>query len=425
MARNASARRTGATGKTGRDVTPLADAGRPMQADAHAGKDRAAITTEGQPAPKRRRGRAVLLLILLAALSAGGWFGREYWLVGRFMVTTDDAYLKADSTYVSPKVPGYVARVPVVENQLVRKGDPLVIIDDGDYRIALDSAQARIESQKMTLARIDAQIMAARAQIDQAQAGLQSARAAAENATRARRRADDLFSSGTITSARRDTAVTADRQARAAVASARAQLAAARANVAVLKAQRAEAASRMRGLELARDKAARDLGFTTLRAPFDGQVANLSAHPGDLVGVGQKLALVVPVDRLYITANFKETQMARVVPGEKVAIRVDALPDVAFTGRVASIAPGTGSMFSLLPSDNATGNFTKIVQRVPVRIELTGPRGAFSRLRAGLSVVVKVDSRTAPDIAPSRQDGGATAAPADDRTRGARVSMGN
>jgi len=416
MARNASARKNGATGKDRGDVTPITEASEspPPQTDA------AESTQTSQP-PKKRRGKFVLFLILAAALSAGGYFGREYWLVGRFMVTTDDAYLKADSAFVSPKVPGYVARVPVVENQMVKKGDPLVLIDDGDYRIALESAQAKIDSQKMTLARIDAQITAARAQIAQAEAGLQSAQATADNAARERKRADELFASGTITSARRDQAVTADRRARAAVASARAQLAAAKANVAVLKAQRAEAASRMRGLELARKKAARDLGFTTLRAPFDGQVANVTAHPGDLVGVGQKLAMVVPVGRLYITANFKETQMERVVPGEKVSIKVDALPDIAFTGRVASIAPGTGALFSLLPSDNATGNFTKIVQRVPVRINLTGPREALSRLRAGLSVVVKVDSRTAPG-----SGNGAVPAPSSDQTGPEpRISMGN
>ncbi len=414
MARNASARQKGATSKDSGDVTPINEAATPPlpQADT-------AATQPSEPPAKRRRGRFVLLLFLMAALSAGGYFGREYWLVGRFMVTTDDAYLAADSTYVSPKVPGYVARVPVAENQMVKKGDPLVVIDDGDYRIALESAQAKIDSQKMTLARMDAQITAARAQIAQAEAGLQSAQATADNAARERKRADELFSSGTITSARRDQAVTADRRARAAVASARAQLAAARANVSVLKAQRAEAASRMRGLELARKKAARDLGFTTLRAPFDGQVANLSAHPGDLVGVGQKLAMVVPVGKLYITANFKETQMERVVPGEKVSISVDALPDIAFTGRVASIAPGTGSLFSLLPSDNATGNFTKIVQRVPVRIDLTGPAGALSRLRAGLSVVVRVDSRTAPAA------GGSPAPTPRKPEVSPRLSMGN
>ncbi len=416
MARNASARKKDATGKDGRGVTPIKDDARPPlpQADTEA-------TQLSEPPAKRRRGKFVLLLFLVAALSAGGYFGREYWLVGRFMVTTDDAYLAADSSYVSPKVPGYVARVPVAENQMVRKGDPLVVIDDGDYRIALESAQAKIDSQKMTLARMDAQITAARAQIAQAEAGLQSAQATADNAARERKRADELFASGTITSARRDQAVTADRRARAAVASARAQLAAAKANVAVLKAQRAEAASRMRGLELARKKAARDLGFITLRAPFDGQIANLSVHPGDLVGVGQKLAMVVPVGKLYITANFKETQMERVVPGEKVRIKVDALPDVAFAGRVDSIAPGTGSLFSLLPTDNATGNFTKIVQRVPVRISLTGPRAALSRLRAGLSVVVRVDSRTAP-----KAGNGAAPPPSSDQTGPEpRISMGN
>jgi len=362
------------------------------------GENQSGLAEPKVPA-KPRRGKLILLFLLLSALSAGGYYGRQYWLVGQFMVTTNDAYLKADSAFVSPKVPGYVAKVAVTDNQMVKKGDALVIIDDGDYRIAQQSTQAKIDSQKMTLARIDAQVMAARAQVAQAQAGLQSVEATADNAARASKRAVELFSSGTITSARRDTATTNDRRARAAVASANAQLAAAKANVAVLKAQRAEAASRMKGLYLARNRAKRDLGFTVLRAPFDGQVANLSAHTGDLVSVGQKLAMVVPVEHLYITANFKETQLERVVVGEKVKIKVDALPSIDFTGRVTSIAPGTGALFSLLPSDNATGNFTKIVQRIPARIDLSGPSEALGRLRAGLSVVVKVDSRTAPSKA--------------------------
>jgi len=374
---------------------------------------------EPQATVKPRRGKFILLLLLLSALSAGGYYGRQYWLVGRFMVTTDDAYLKANSAFVSSKVPGYVARVAAVDNQMVKKGDALVVIDDGDYVIAKMSAQAKIDSQKMTLLRIDAQIKAAQAQIAQARAGLQSVKATADNAARASKRAIELFSSGTVTSARRDTAVTSDKRAQAAVASANAKIAAATANVAVLKAQRAEASSRMSGLELASSRAKRDLAFTILRAPFDGQIANLSAHTGDLVSVGQKLAMVVPVEHLYITANFKETQLQHVVVGETVKVKVDALPDIAFTGRVTSIAPGTGALFSLLPADNATGNFTKIVQRVPARIDLTGPSDALGRLRAGLSVVVMVDRRTAPTKANNNTvDVPATPAPS-------RVSLSN
>jgi membrane fusion protein, multidrug efflux system len=152
----------------------------------------------------------------------------------------------------------------------------------------------------------------------------------------------------------------------------------------------------LRTLELTRDKAKRDLSFTTLRAPYDGVVGNLSVEQGDMVTAGQKLAVVVPMDKLYIVANFKETQLAKLVPGEKVKVAVDAMSDTEFEGTVSSLAPASGAVFSLLPPENATGNFTKVVQRVPVRIDIPADVLKHGRLRAGLSVIVDVDSRTAP-----------------------------
>ncbi|WP_019444324.1 HlyD family secretion protein, partial [Brucella abortus] len=176
-----------------------------------------------------------------------------------------------------------------------------------------------------------------------------------------------------------------------------AQIASAKANISVLEAQYNEAASSTKSLELARDKAARDLSFTSLRAPFDGVIGNLSGKKGDLVAPGQKIAALVPVDQLYIDANFKETQLAHIKVGETAHIYVDAIDGTKFDGKVASIAPASGAVFSLLPPENATGNFTKVVQRVPVRITI--PKEAFEsgKIRAGLSVIVDVDTRTAPD----------------------------
>ncbi|RUY10026.1 HlyD family secretion protein, partial [Mesorhizobium sp. M2A.F.Ca.ET.040.01.1.1] len=198
------------------------------------------------------------------------------------------------------------------------------------------------------------------------------------------------------TQAQLDDAQTALDQAKAALVGADAQIAAAQANIGVLKAQRAESASTLASLQLTRDKAQRDLSFTVLKAPYDGVVGNRSVEQGDLVSPGQKLAVVVPMDKLYIVGNFKETQLGRMVPGEKVRITVDAIDGQSFEGTVSSLAPASGAVFSLLPPENATGNFTKVVQRVPVRIDVPADVLKTGKLRAGLSVVVAVDSRTAP-----------------------------
>ncbi len=168
------------------------------------------------------------------------------------------------------------------------------------------------------------------------------------------------------------------------------------ANIGVLEAQKAESASTLASLKLAKDKAIRDLAFTVMRAPYDGIVGNRSVEQGDLVSPGQKLAVVVPMDKLYVVANFKETQLARLVPGQKVKVWVDAMDGESFEGTVSSLAPASGAVFSLLPPENATGNFTKVVQRVPVRIDVPAEVLKSGKLRAGLSVVVDVDSRTAP-----------------------------
>jgi membrane fusion protein (multidrug efflux system) len=354
------------------------------------------------PAKKKRSARSFILpIVALALLAGGGWYGYQYWTDGRFLISTDDAYVQADMAFVSPKISGYVASVPVTENQVVKSGDPLVLIDDGDYKIAVGQAEAQIATQRKTLERINAQTEAARAALQQAEAQKVSAEAVATNAVRAQGRAAQLVKTKVATQAQLDDAQTALDQANAAVTGADAQIASAKANIGVLEAQYAEAESGLRTLELNRDKAARDLSFTVLRAPYDGIVGNRSVEQGDLVAPGQKLAAVVPLDKLYIVANFKETQLAQIVPGEKVRISVDALSDHDFEGTVSSLAPASGAVFSLLPPENATGNFTKVVQRVPVRIDVPEEVLKTGKLRAGLSVVVDVDSRTAPAVVAS------------------------
>ncbi len=199
-----------------------------------------------------------------------------------------------------------------------------------------------------------------------------------------------------VSTADLDSAKTSLEQAQANVTAADASIASADAQIAVLKAQRAEAEASIRSAELSLEKAQRDLDFTVLKAPYDGVVGNLAVQVGDLVSTGKRLAALVPVQDLYIEANFKETQIAHLVPGSKVSIHVDAYGDKPLEGTVRSIAPASGSVFSMLPAENATGNFTKVVQRVPVRIALPEDALKEGHLRAGLSVVVDVDTRTAP-----------------------------
>ncbi|TIT93045.1 MAG: HlyD family secretion protein, partial [Mesorhizobium sp.] len=321
------------------------------------------------PAKKKRSVRSLLLPIIgLGLLGAGSWYGYDYWTDGRFMISTDDAYVQADMSFVSPKISGYVDKVLVSENQRVKAGDPLFVIDDGDYKIAVGQAEAQIATLAKTLDRIDAQTKAAQASLAQAQAQKIADQAAADNAARAQARAAQLLKTHVGTQAQLDDAQTALDQAKAALAGADAQITAAQANIGVLEAQRAESASTLALLQLTRDKAQRDLSFTVLKAPYDGVVGNRSVEQGDLVTPGQKLAVVVPMDKLYIVGNFKETQLGRLVPGEKVRITVDAIDGQTFEGTVSSLAPASGAVFSLLPPENATGNFTKVVQRVPVRI---------------------------------------------------------
>lgn len=354
------------------------------------------VAAVAQPEKKKGSRRFVMPVIGLALLAAAGWYGYEWWTNGRFMISTDDAYIEGDIASISPKVSGYIAAVNVVANQVVKAGDALVTLDNGDYVLAKEQAEAQIVTQKLALDRIDAQIEGAKASLAQAEAQKVAYQASLSGAEVAEKRAKELNNKAVGTTASLDSATVALDQAKANLVGADANIVAARANIAVLQAQRAESESGVRALELARDKAARDLGFTVLKAPYDGVVGNISMQVGDLVSAGQRLAALVPVKDLYIEANFKETQIAHLVPGSKVHLHVDAYEDDDILGTVQSIAPASGSVFSLLPAENATGNFTKVTQRVPVRIAIPKDALDTGKLRAGLSVVVDVDSRTAP-----------------------------
>lgn len=363
--------------------------------------DTAAPAVTPEPAKSgKKKGigkRVVLPVVLIAAVAGGLWYGYNWWTVGRFMVSTDDAYVQGDIASIAPKVTGYIENIPVAANQHIKAGDVIFQLDAGDYQIALDEAGAKLDTQKQTLARITAEIDAAQAVLLQANADQQASQAVLKNAESTMVRIQKLHDTRFTAQAELDNAQSSLDQAKAKLAGSNAQIASANANIEVLNAQYKESESGMRSLELARDKAARDLAFTTLRAPFDGVVGNLSGKKGDLVSAGQKIAALVPVNALYIDANFKETQLGHIKTGETARIYVDAIDGPYFEGTVASVAPASGAVFSLLPPENATGNFTKIVQRVPVRITIPQEALDSGKIRAGLSVTVDVDTRTAPE----------------------------
>ena len=358
-----------------------------------AGSPAAALDRQGPakraPGAKRR----VLSIVALVVLGGGGWYGYQWWTEGRFFVSTDDAYVRADMAVIAAKVSGYVATVGVTDNTAVKAGDLLATIDDGDYRLAVEAARRKLETQDATIARIGEQGGAQQALVEQAQAALEAARADAQRAATEYDRAQSLAKSGFATQQRLDQALADRDRSAASVTSSAAAVSAARANLSVIGAQKIEA-QRTRGeLQTALDRAQRDLTFTEIRAPFDGVVGNRAIQPGLLVQPGTRLLALIPLQSAYVEANFKETQLARLKPGQKVHFTVDASGSRGFDGTVDSFAPASGSQYSLLPPENATGNFTKIVQRVPVRIRVPASIAAEGVLRPGLSVIVDVDTR--------------------------------
>lgn len=345
---------------------------------------------------KGGRKRVLMMGVLALAVVGAAVFGYRYWTVGRFLVSTDNAYVGADMAIVAPKVSGYVAASPLVANSHVKAGDVLVRLDDSDYRVAVRQASAKVDTQDATIARLGKQVEAQAAIIDQTKAQLLSAVAdearAAADFNRTSKLANSAFASQqSLDSARADRDKTS-----AATVAARAAVTSAEANLEVLKAQKAEAESTRKELEAALAKAQLDLDATVLRAPFDGIIGNKGVEVGDYVTAGKRLAALVPNGGAYVDANFKETQLRSLRPGQSVDVILDADPEHPIVGTVESIAPAAGQVFSLLPPENATGNFTKIVQRVPVRVRMPVSALESGRLRPGLSVEVTIDTRSEP-----------------------------
>ncbi|MBV9530058.1 MAG: HlyD family secretion protein [Bradyrhizobium sp.] len=353
-------------------------------------------------APGKRKLMLFGTLTLLAVAAAS--YGVHYLLVGRFYVSTDDAYVRANNTMLGARVSGHIAAILPADNSLVHTSDVIFRIDDGDYRIAADAARTKIATQEATIQRIGRQVAAQQSAVEQAQANLASADAGLKRAGLDYDRQQTLSSKGFASHATFEQSEAARDQGIAGVKAAQAAYDSARDNVEVTKAQQAEAVAQLAELRTQLAKAERDLEFTFVRAPVDGTFSNRMVNVGDFVNVGQRLGNVVPLDDVFIDANFKETQLKRIRPGQAVTVTVDAYGHRKFAGTVDSISPAAGSVFTLLPPDNATGNFTKIVQRLPVRIRVPKAVARGNLLRAGMSVYATVDTTRGADDADSDAD---------------------
>jgi len=335
-----------------------------------------------------------LLLILVVGLGAGaGW---HWWTVWRFQQSTDDAYVQSDITVISPKVEGYLKEVRVEENQPVAAGDVLFVVDDRDFAAKLAQAEAAVATEQAIVATYASRLKFQQAMIEQAAATVESAQTDLTRAQLDYKRYAALVSTDYASRQRYESAEADTRKAEAALGKARAALGAEQTQLTVLDSQKHEEEARLEQARAARRLARNDLDNTVIRAPVAGIAGNRAGRTGQYVKPGTQLLSLVPLPYVYVTANFKETQLTHMRPGQPAEIAVDAYPDEPLTGHIESFAPASGAQFSLLPPDNATGNFTKIVQRVPVRIALPADAPVARRLRPGLSVTVMVDTRSEP-----------------------------
>jgi membrane fusion protein, multidrug efflux system len=337
--------------------------------------------------------RFLVVGVSLAALGAAGYFGQHYWTVGRFEVSTDDAYVKADSTAVAPRIAGYVAEVLVGDNEPVKAGQMLARIDDRDFKVALEQARADVEAARAAIGNKQAAIVAQQSAIEGAKAAVESDAASQTFAEQENKRYADLAATGFGSQQNAQGASARVLAARANVARERAALDNAVKQLDVLKAEQAQAQANLLRAQAAQDQASLNLSYTAIVAPVDGTVGNRSLRVGQFVQAGTLLMAVVPTEASYVVANFKETQLTEVHPGQSVEIEVDMFPGQLLHGRVDSVAPASGQEFAVLPPDNATGNFTKVVQRIPVKITLDAGAPAFV-LRPGMSVTPTIDTRS-------------------------------
>lgn len=350
-----------------------------------------AVTT---PSAARLKLRRLLMTgAALAVVAGAAWYGWDYWTVSRYLVSTDDAYVKADNTTVAPKVSGYLHQVFVGDNERVKAGQIVARIDDRDFKIALDQADADVGAAEAAIASKRAQLEVQLAVINAAKATLDVDRAALTFAAQDSKRYTDLAATGSGSVQNAQQAQSRIASAQAVLERDAANLVSAQKQVDLLNAGIVQAtASRARAIAL-QGQAQLNLGYTAIVAPVDGVVGNRSLRTGQYVQAGTQLMSVVPLEGAYVVANFKETQLTDVRKGQPVDIEVDMFPGHVVHGHVDSIAPASGQEFALLPPDNATGNFTKVVQRIPVKIALDRGDSASIELRPGMSVIPTIETR--------------------------------
>jgi membrane fusion protein, multidrug efflux system len=370
---------------------PAADA---IEAPAPLNRAEAATVTPPAAAKKFNFRKLLLTGAAVAVLAGASWYGWDYWTVGQYLVSTDDAYVKADSTTIAPKVSGYLQEVLAKDNERVKAGQVLARIDNRDYRVALDQARADVGAAKAQIASKQAQLEVQQAVIDAAKATIVVDQANLTFAAQDSKRYTDLAATGSGS-------VQNAQQAQARIAAANATLARDTANLAsalkqvdLLNAEIVQTKAAAAHAEAVADQAGLNLGYTTILAPIDGVVGNRTLRLGQYVQAGTQLMSVVPVEGAYVVANYKETQLTDVHEGQAVDIAVDTFPGQVVHGHVDSIAPASGQEFALLPPDNATGNFTKVVQRIPVRIALDGNNQSALELRPGMSVIPSIETRS-------------------------------
>jgi membrane fusion protein (multidrug efflux system) len=330
---------------------------------------------------------AIRVVVVLIALALGALFVMRWdsWTGSRVRQTTDDAYVRGDITPLSAKAEGYVRHVPVTDYQIVKAGDLLVEIDDEDYQAKVSQAEADVLGAEAAIANLKAKKDLQRSQVIEAQNSIAATEADVERTKQEAARQRALLATGYGTSQKVEQTVADEKRFEATLARNTAELEAQRRGMAVLDTQesqlRAEAKAKKALLDLARIT----LGYTKITAPVDGMVGERGVRDGQYVRAGTQILSVVPLQSVWVTANYKETQLTRVAIGQKAEVRIDTFPGVVVTGHVDGIAPASGSQFSLLPPDNATGNFTKVVQRIPVKIVLDPGNALAGKLRPGMS----------------------------------------
>jgi len=361
------------------------------------GKDGGATEKKPMDPARKKKLKWIGIVVGLVVLVLAIIFGTRYWLDGRYLENTDDAYLKADAVIIAPKVSGYVTQVLVTDNQVVKAGQPLVTLDGRQYQAAQETAKANIDTRRADIGKAQAQDGQLEAGLAQARAQRVSAAAAEANASAEVARYAPLAASGADSPEHLEQLKTTQRQARASLAEADAAVRAAQQQLVGNKAVIEQARAQLEAAQASNRQSLIDVQDTTVVSAIDGRIGDKTVQVGQLAQPGMRLMSVVPTQAIYLVANFKETQLGRMRPGQPATIRVDALSGIKLRGHVESFSPGTGAQFALLQPENATGNFTKIVQRVPVRIAVEANEHTRQLLVPGLSVKVEVDTHSGGD----------------------------